>query len=152
MTLNFNFKCHRSEEKQGNQSIVNAFPCNGVSFNQKYNTMATCGSDGTYVFWDKDNRQKLKSYPEQPAARPGGKAAAAVNYGNSIIDIDFSPDSNFVAFAVAYDWAKGPGGRSTANEGLYVKRVSDQEINFKKAEQKTGGFQGGNYGHRGGYR
>lgn len=50
MTLNFNFKCHRVEEKQGSQSVVNAFPCNGVSFNQKYNTMATCGSDGTYVF------------------------------------------------------------------------------------------------------
>ncbi len=104
------------------------------------------------MFWDKDNRQKLKSYPEQPAQRPGAKAQSAVNYGNSIIDIDFSPDSNFVAFAVAYDWAKGPGGRTTTNEGLYVKRVSDAEINFKRAEQKAGGFQGGNYGHRGGYR
>jgi WD40 repeat protein len=118
MTVNFNFKCHRVEDKQvlrrwfskplspnfsqGNQAISNAFPCNGVSFNSKYNTMATCGSDGTYVFWDKDNRQKLKAYPDVPQARAGSKPAAPATYGNSIIDIDFSPDSNFVAFAVAY--------------------------------------------------
>ena len=62
MTVNFNFKCHRVEDKQGQQTVVNSFPCNGVAFNSKFNTMATCGSDGTYVFWDKDNRQKLKSY------------------------------------------------------------------------------------------
>ncbi len=89
-----------------------------MSFNSKYNTMATCGSDGTYVssafpnviicntlvryvFWDKDNRQKLKAYPDVPQARAGSKPAAPATYGNSIIDIDFSPDSNFVAFAVA---------------------------------------------------
>lgn len=105
------------------------------------------------MFWDKDNRQKLKSFPEQPQARAGGKAAAAVTFGNSIIDIDFSPDSSFVAFAVAYDWAKGPAGRTNVNEGLYVKRVAEQDIAPKKPEQKTGGFQGGGgYGHRGGYR
>ena len=49
MTVNFNFKCHRNEEKQGQQTVSNAFPCNAVAFNNKYNTMATCGSDGTYV-------------------------------------------------------------------------------------------------------
>ena len=112
-----------------------------MAFNSKYNTLATCGSDGTYVFWDKDNRQKLKAYPDVPQARAGNKPASPATYGNSIIDIDFSPDSNFVAFAVAYDWAKGADQRTAANEGLYVKRVTDQEIGPKKPEQKDGGFQ-----------
>jgi WD40 repeat protein len=82
--------------------VSNAFPCNAVSFNSKYNTMATCGSDGTYVFWDKDNRQKLKTFPEQPPPqqqRAGVKPPAPVTFGNSIIDIDFSPDSQFLAVA-----------------------------------------------------
>jgi mRNA export factor len=147
MSANFNFKCHRVEEKQGSQNAVNAFPCNGVAFS-KFNTMATCGSDGTYVFWDKDNRQKLRAYPEQPQAQaraPAGKTAAPANYGNSLIDIEFSGDSSFVAFAVAYDWAKGPEGRTKANEGLYVKRLAEQEIAPKKQEAKAGGLQYNRY-------
>jgi mRNA export factor len=148
MTINFNFKCHRVEDKQGQQTVVNSFPCNGVAFNNKFNTMATCGSDGTYVFWDKDNRQKLKAYPDQPQqpSRAGAKAPPPATFGNSIIDIDFSPDSSFVAYAVAYDWAKGADGRTNTNEGLYVKRVTDQEIGPKRQEQKNAGFQSG-YGN-----
>jgi mRNA export factor len=128
MSTNFNFKCHRVDEKQGSQTITNAFPCNAASFNERHNTLATCGSDGTYVFWDKDNRQKLKGFPEQ---KPG---ASRATLGNSIIDIDFSPDSDFVAFAVAYDWAKGPDGRKSDNEGLYVRRVADADIAHKKSK------------------
>jgi mRNA export factor len=117
MSNNFHFKCHRDEEKKGGITNVSAFPVNGVAFNGRFNTMATCGSNGTYAFWDKDNRQKLKEYPA---------------VGNSIIDIDFSPDSNFIAFAVAYDWAKGLDGKSDANEGLYVRRVPEADIAPKK--------------------
>ena len=113
MSANFNFKCHRTEEKRGGTTHVTAFPCNGVSFNNRFNTMATCGGDGTHVFWDKDNRQKLKGFPA---------------VGNSIIDIEFSPDSNHVAFAIAYDWAKGLDGRTNANEGLVVRWIPDAEI------------------------
>jgi mRNA export factor len=139
MTTNFNFKCHRIEKKENGKSQTCAYPVNGVAFNNRHNTMATCGSEGTYearlipsvyfcniltsyVFWDKDYRQKLKANPEP----------AGTYLGNSIIDIDFSPDSNFVAYAVAYDWAKGQEGKTDANEGLYVRRVADAEIVSKK--------------------
>jgi mRNA export factor len=122
MTANFNFRCHRIEKKENGKTISYAYPVNGVAFNNRHNTMVTCGSEGTYVFWDKDNRQKLKSYPEP----------AGASLGNSIIDIDFSPDSNFIAYAVAYDWAKGKEGKTDASEGLYVRRVADADIAPKK--------------------
>jgi hypothetical protein len=85
-------------------------------------TVYFCNILTSYVFWDKDNRQKLKAYPEP----------AGTYLGNSIIDIDFSPDSNFVAYAVAYDWAKGQEGKTDASEGLYVRRVADADISTKK--------------------
>jgi mRNA export factor len=128
MTANFNFKCHRQDEKTGGSTISNAFPCNGVSFNERHNTLATCGSDGTYVFWDQDNRKKLKGFPEQ---KPAAKVAS---FGNSIIDIEFSADSDYIAFAVAYDWAKGPGGKKSDNEGLYVRRVAHADIAPQKMQ------------------
>ena len=122
MTTNFNFKCHRIEKKENGKSQTCAYPVNGVAFNNRHNTLVTCGSEGTYVYWDKDNRQKLKSYPDP----------AGTFLGNSIIDIGFSADSNFVAYAVAYDWAKGQEGKTDANEGLYVRRVADADIAPKK--------------------
>lgn len=54
---------------------------------------------------------------------------------------------------MAYNWAKGPAGRTNVDEGVCVKRVAEQDIAPKKPEQKMGGFQGGGgYGNRGGYR
>lgn len=142
MSANFDFKCHRvdvSDEvgvktgfgSKASESQTRAYPVHGVSFNSKYNTVATCGGDGTFVFWDKDNRQKLKAYPH--ISNVGYATTTSVApLNNSIIDIDFSPDSAFVAYAVAYDWSQGLEGKNTADEGLYVKRVLDAEIMPRK--------------------
>ena len=140
MTANFNFKCHRVDvndkagvkNSQNKQSETRAYPVHGVSFNGKYNTLATCGGDGTLVFWDKDNRQRLKGFPEHTSKVGYTTTTSIKPFDNSIIDIDFSPDSAFVAYAVAYDWSKGLEGKTTAGEGLYVKRVLDADIMPKK--------------------
>jgi hypothetical protein len=34
---------------------------NGFTFNQKYNTFASFGADGTIVTWNKDNKSKLRA-------------------------------------------------------------------------------------------
>jgi hypothetical protein len=66
----FCFKCHRTEDKdkkQGECYSVNAF-----AFNQKYNTFATFGSDGTYVTWNKDNKSKYKVSKKHPSPMTTG--------------------------------------------------------------------------------
>ena len=59
--------------------------------------------------------------------------------------IEFSGGSMLVVFSVAFDWAKALEGRTKANEGLYVKRVAEQEIAPKKQEAKAGGLQYNRY-------
>lgn len=55
----FNFKCHRKEEQVTLKATV--WAVNGFTFNQKYNTFASYGADGTIVTWNKDNKSKLKA-------------------------------------------------------------------------------------------
>jgi mRNA export factor len=55
---NFSFKCHRDEK-----TIPNVYPVNAISFHPIYGTFSTSGADGTYYFWDKDSKQRLKSGP-----------------------------------------------------------------------------------------
>lgn len=86
----FCFKCHRTEDKdkkQGECYSVNAF-----AFNQKYNTFATFGSDGTYVTWNKDNKSKYKVSKKHPSPMTAG---------------DFSWNGDYLAYAIGYDWSMG---------------------------------------------
>ena len=56
---NFAFKCHRD-----NQDI---YAVNCITFHPTYGTFATTGSDGTFNFWDKDSRQRLKQFGKASA-------------------------------------------------------------------------------------
>ena len=49
---NFAFKCHRVKN--------NVYAINDIAFNPLL-TFATVGSDGTFNFWDKDSKQRLKA-------------------------------------------------------------------------------------------
>ncbi|XP_033252668.1 mRNA export factor-like [Drosophila miranda] len=55
---NFTFKCHRSTSTSGFQDI---YAVNDIAFHPVHGTLVTVGSDGTFSFWDKDARTKLKS-------------------------------------------------------------------------------------------
>jgi WD40 repeat protein len=37
------------------------YAVNAISFHPQYGTFVTAGSDGTYNFWDKDSKQRLKA-------------------------------------------------------------------------------------------
>lgn len=54
---NFAFKCHRRNKTQ-------IFAVNGIDFHPHFGTFATCGSDGTFHFWDKDSKQRLKGFKQ----------------------------------------------------------------------------------------
>lgn len=92
---NFSFKCHR-DQPQGNTTSV--YAVNDISFHPVHGTFSTAGSDGTYHFWDKDAKHRLKGYP---------------NVGGSITSTTFNKNGNIFAYAVSYDWAKGYQGNNT---------------------------------------
>ncbi|KAL8946857.1 MAG: hypothetical protein Q9222_006799 [Ikaeria aurantiellina] len=98
-SANFSFKCHRSPTPGPNpsNSNTNVYSVNAISFHPQHGTFSTAGSDGTFHFWDKDAKHRLKGYPE---------------VGGSISATDFSRQGNIFAYAVSYDWSKGFGGNT----------------------------------------
>ncbi|KAF5537467.1 hypothetical protein H9Q69_006761 [Fusarium xylarioides] len=86
---NFSFKCHRDPPAN---SVTNVYAVNDISFHPVHGTFSTAGSDGTFHFWDKDAKHRLKGYP---------------NVGGSITSTTFNKNGSIFAYAVGYDWAKG---------------------------------------------
>jgi WD40 repeat protein len=82
-SMSFTFKCHRQDTK--------VYSVNAISFHPVYGTFSTAGSDGTFSFWDKDSRQRLKSQP-------------SVN--SPISSTCFNRNGSIFAYAVSYDWSK----------------------------------------------
>jgi len=64
---------------------------NAISFHPLHGTFSTAGSDGTFNFWDKDSKQRLKGFS---------------NIGSPISATTFNRNGTFFAYAAAYDWSK----------------------------------------------
>ncbi len=91
--LNFSFKCHRETPSTGpNREVSSVYAVNAISFHPQHGTFSTAGSDGTFHFWDKDAKHRLKGYP---------------SVGGTISTTGFSRSGNIFAYAVSYDWSKG---------------------------------------------
>lgn len=86
---NFTFKCHRVTANNSTQDI---YAVNDIAFHPVHGTLATVGSDGTFSFWDKDARTKLKS---------------SETMEQSITKCCFNASGQIFAYAVGYDWSKG---------------------------------------------
>jgi mRNA export factor len=68
-----------------------------MNFHPVFGTFSTAGSDGTYNFWDKDSKQRLKQM-------------AKATYGTNPAPIPcsaFNKDGTIFAYAVSYDWSRG---------------------------------------------
>lgn len=85
---NFTFKCHRVNGAANFQDI---YAVNDIAFHPIHGTLVTVGSDGTFSFWDKDARTKLKS---------------SELLDQSITKCAFSAGGQIFAYAVGYDWSK----------------------------------------------
>ena len=107
---NFAFKCHRED--------ANVYSVNCIHFHQQFGTFATCGSDGTYVFWDKDSKQRLKLFHKM---------------NNSITAATFNSAGNIFAYAVGYDWSKGIEyyDRHKQPNAILLHAVKEEEIKKK---------------------
>lgn len=89
LSLNMSFKCHRDPVVN---NTITIWTINAISTHPVFGTFSTAGSDGTYHFWDKDARCRLKGYPA---------------VGGSISASAFNSDGTIFSYAVSYDWHKG---------------------------------------------
>lgn len=94
-SLNFSFRCHRDTPTANQREPINVYSVNAISFHPQYGTFTTAGSDGTFNFWDKDSKHRLKG------CGPGG-------VGGTISCTAFSRSGQIFAYAVSYDWSKVP--------------------------------------------
>ncbi len=115
---NFAFKCHRD-----NQDI---YAVNCIAFHPTFGTFATTGSDGTFNFWDKDSRQRLKAFvPPRPPIPCGA----------------FNRDGTIFAYAVSYDWSKGSEHYNPRTNHLLLHSTPEAEIKSRSSSKMTkGGF------------
>ncbi|XP_050369714.1 protein RAE1-like [Argentina anserina] len=107
---NFTFKCHR----EGND----IYSVNSLNFHPVHHTFATAGSDGSFNFWDKDSKQRLK---------------AMARCSQPIPCSTFNQDGSIYAYAVCYDWSKGAENHNpaTAKNHIYLHLPQDSEVKAK---------------------
>jgi len=95
--------------------VLNALSCS---------VSAAQGSDGTYNFWDKDSRQRLKAFTKCSAPIPVGA---------------FNRDGSIFAYAVSYDWSKGAEHYNPKTNHLLLHPVPEAEIKSRSNPKKSFG-------------
>jgi len=110
---NFQFKCHRVTGGSGRTNEGQIYSLNDIDFHPQ-GTFATAGGDGTFVFWDKDNRAKLKTF--QSCKYP-------------ITAVRFSTQGDLFAYAVGYDWSKGHENNNPQYpKKIFIHKVVEQDV------------------------
>lgn len=105
----FAFKCHRDG--------ADIYPVSSIAFHP-FGTFATTGGDGTYCFWDKDARQKLKTF---------SKCNQSIALGK------FNARGDIFAYAVSYDWSGGAEKYNPSQPSIVrLHSVAEAEIKQKK--------------------
>lgn len=122
----FSFRCHR-KLPTGNANTTRTtlvsgethlYTVNAISFHPIYGTFSTAGLDGTFCFWDKDAKQRLKNFP---------------NVGAPITATAFNRNGTIFAYARGYDWSQGhQGNRADYPTDVKLHPLKDEEIKQKK--------------------
>ncbi|SCU97908.1 LADA_0H09230g1_1 [Lachancea dasiensis] len=120
----FSFKCHRVQQQAtgpaGGRSTTESqvYPVNSIVFHPVHGTFATAGGDGTFHFWDKNQRHRLKGFPSLQASIP------ACNFNRS---------GSVFAYALSYDWHQGhAGNRPDYPNVIRLHPTTDDEVKEKK--------------------
>lgn len=120
---NFTFKCHRAQVQTGQAQDI--YPVNGISFHPKYHSvLATVGSDGKYMFWDKENRTKLSSSETNKQNDPK----------QSITTCDVNADGTIFAYSIGYDWHRGHEANDPNVKPKIVLRNVTNELKPKNSK------------------
>ncbi|CAG8449358.1 3487_t:CDS:2 [Ambispora gerdemannii] len=117
-TTSFSFKCHR-------ENNVNVYAVNAISFHPLHGTFSTAGSDGTFNFWDKDSKQRLKGFS---------------SIGCPIMATTFNRNGSIFAYAAGYDWSKGyqqPTYQTQQmKDSIFLHAVKDDDVKPRPAKKR----------------
>lgn len=113
----FTFRCHRKTGGSVPRSELVAYAVNSMLTHPVWGTLSTAGLDGTFCFWDKDARQRLKAFPE---------------VGQPITACAFSRTGALYAYATGYDWLEGHAG----NRPEYPTAIKIHATNEEAAPKK----------------
>jgi len=110
---NFSFKCHR-KDLPGTKDASQVYAVNDISFHLGQGTFSTAGSDGTFTYWDKDARSRLKSF--DTGSHPISATA-------------FNASGSAFAYAISYDWSKGHSGNVSGHPNkIMLHPVKEEEV------------------------
>lgn len=112
---NFTFKCHRDGS--------DVYAVNSMAFHPQYGSFVSTGSDGSFSFWDKDTKQRLRAMQKVGAPIPCGA---------------YNHDGAIYAYAASYDWSRGHSeyNPATVKNRIFVHRT--EEVEVKKAQRTAG--------------
>ena len=96
-----------------------------MCFHPIYGTFVTAGGDGTYSFWDKDSKQRLKAMPKTPLPIASGS---------------FNKEGTIYAYALSYEWSRGchEYNPQTAKNTIMLHALSDSEVQKRPPAGRTG--------------
>ncbi|NP_001040273.1 mRNA export factor [Bombyx mandarina] len=114
---NFTFKCHRTTGAVGGYQDI--YAVNDIAFHPVHGTLATVGSDGSFSFWDKDARTKLKS---------------TELLDQSLTKCAFNHSGQIFAYAVGYDWSKGHEHYNPNKKTFIYLRASYEELKARPTQ------------------
>ncbi|RKP09491.1 WD40-repeat-containing domain protein [Thamnocephalis sphaerospora] len=111
---NFSFKCHRDSSQ--------VYSVNAISFHPVHGTFSTAGSDGTFNFWDKDSKQRLKMFP---------------TVGAPITATTFNRNGTIFAYAVGYDWSKGhQSAPATPKNQIFLHAAKEEDVKQRAPKKR----------------
>lgn len=131
----FSFKCHRKAFQKDGRPVNTAdktatkvgvydevYAVNLLKFHPA-GTFVTAGSDGVYIFWDKDAKARLCK-PSEPC-------------GQSITAGGFNSRGDVFAYASSYDWSQGYAhhDHTKAFNAIYLHKMTEKEY---QPRAKTG--------------
>lgn len=117
---NFTFKCHRVD--------ADIYAVNAMAFHNQYGTFVTAGSDGTYNFWDKDSKQRLKA---QAKAVYPNNSPAPITCGS------FDRTGMIFGYSISYDWSRGYADYNPATMKNYILLHPCKEDDVKPKPKST---------------
>lgn len=144
---NFTFRAHKHEEnRQGVNTTINN-PINDIQFHPHSNVFATCGSDGSFCFWDHGDRARLYHGPQTPSPNQSNTkdSVKRCHFPNNqiapLLASGFNPEGSMFAYAVGYDWGGG-GAYNAPNDQVNTvlfHQVSPNEVKPGLKAQSGGG-------------
>lgn len=110
----FTYKAHRNDKYDNFERTM--WPIHSLGFStKKKNFLFTAGGEGDLIFWDKGTRNMVKK----------------VSLKIPITKAKLSPNNEYVAYGLGYDWAEGiKGNRKYQTKfGIHIMQENEWEYN-----------------------